>query len=100
MAAFNVVRMKLKPGEEDAFVAFHRGRDISAFKGMKSFHLVKTGDGEFVVIGEWEDIDALIAARPQMIATLDGVRDKLEDLGGGLGLTDPRSGTAVVSLGV
>jgi hypothetical protein len=33
-----------------------------------------------------------------MIATLDRVRDMLEDLGGGLGVTDPVSGEVVVRL--
>jgi hypothetical protein len=31
-----------------------------------------------------------------MVGILDGFRGMLEDLGGGLGLTDPVSGTAVV----
>jgi hypothetical protein len=33
-----------------------------------------------------------------MIGLLDSFRDHLEDLGGGLGVTDPVSGEAVVSL--
>jgi hypothetical protein len=33
-----------------------------------------------------------------MIATLDTFRDTLEDLGSGLGLTDPVSGPAVLTL--
>jgi hypothetical protein len=33
-----------------------------------------------------------------MIGMLDSFRDDLEDLGGGLGLTDPVSGEAVVRL--
>ena len=33
-----------------------------------------------------------------MIGLLDQMRDLLEDLGGGLGVTDPVSGEAVVSL--
>jgi hypothetical protein len=40
----------------------------------------------------------LVAARASMIATLDKMRPLLEDLGGGLGLTDPVSGEAVVEL--
>jgi hypothetical protein len=28
---------------------------------------------------EWSDMDALVAARPQMIATLDSFRDTLEE---------------------
>ncbi len=43
-------------------------------------------------------MDALAKARPQMIATLDTFRDCLEDLGGGLGLTDPVSGPVVLAL--
>ena len=38
-------------------------------------------------------MDALANARTQMIATLDSFRDTLEDLGGGLGVTDPVSGS-------
>jgi hypothetical protein len=33
-----------------------------------------------------------------MIATLDSFRDTLEDLGGGLGVTDPVSGPVVMAL--
>ena len=41
---------------------------------------------------------ALAAARPEMIATLDSFRHLLEDLGGGLGVTDPVSGPVVLAL--
>ena len=41
-------------------------------------------------------MEALAAARPEMIQTLDSVRDMLEDLGDGLGVTDPVSGEAIV----
>jgi hypothetical protein len=40
----------------------------------------------------------LAAARPKMIATLDSFRDTLEDLGAGLGVTDPVSGPVVLEL--
>jgi hypothetical protein len=40
----------------------------------------------------------LVAARPNMIATLDSFRDTLEDLGGGLSITDPVSGRVVLEL--
>ena len=33
-----------------------------------------------------------------MIATLDSVRDTLEDLGGGHGVTDPVSGPVILAL--
>jgi hypothetical protein len=43
-------------------------------------------------------MDALAKARPNMIATLDSFRDTLEDLGGGLGVTDPVAGPVVLAL--
>jgi hypothetical protein len=43
-------------------------------------------------------MDALAKARPQMIATLDSFRHTLEDLAGGLGVTDPVSGPVVLEL--
>jgi hypothetical protein len=43
-------------------------------------------------------MDAMAAARPQMIATLDSFRDTLEDLGAGMGVTDPVSGEVVLHL--
>lgn len=52
----------------------------------------------YCLVGEWDSINRLAAARPKMIAVLDTLRDALEDLGDGLGLTDPVSGDAVVEL--
>jgi hypothetical protein len=43
-------------------------------------------------------MDALSKARNNMIATLDSFRDTLEDLGGGLGVTDPVAGPVVLAL--
>lgn len=100
MSAFNIVRMRTKPGCSDAYLALHRERDIREFPGMKAIRVVQTGDRDFCVIGEWESMDALAAARPTMIALLDTFRDKLEDLGHGLGVTDPISGEAVIERAV
>ena len=43
-------------------------------------------------------MDAIANARSSMIATLNSFRDILEDLGGGLGITDPVSGPVVKAL--
>ena len=43
-------------------------------------------------------MEALTAGRPNVIATLDSFRQTLEDLGGGLGLTDPVGGPVVLTL--
>jgi len=60
--------------------------------------LIKTGERSYCVLGEWDSLQALAAARPQMIAMLDTFRDTLEDLGSGLGVTDPVSGEAVLEM--
>jgi hypothetical protein len=60
--------------------------------------MIKTGERTFCIVAEWTDMDALAKARPNMIAPLDSFRDTLEDLGGGLGVTDPASGSVVLEL--
>lgn len=96
MRAYNVVRYKVKPGQEEAFLAAHRA--AKSFPGFAGGALVKTGDRAYCFIGNWNSFDDIVAARPQMIALLDTFRDKLEDLGGGLGVTDPVSGEVVAEL--
>jgi hypothetical protein len=98
MTAFNVVRFQVKPGEEQRFVDAHRTMKTD-LKGFMGGALVKTGDQTFCFVGEWRNFQSIVAARPQMIALLDGFRGMLEDLGGGLGVTDPVSGEAVVKIG-
>ena len=97
MTAFNTVRFRVKPGREQDFIAAHERAERN-WPGMKSASLIKTGERTYCIIAEWSDMDALAAARPHMIATLDTLRDTLEDLGGGLGVTDPVSGPVVLKL--
>ncbi len=97
MSAFNIVRMRVKPGCVDEYLGVHRGRSFEDLRGMVALNVVQTGDRDFFVVGEWADMAALAAARPTMIGILDTFREKLEDLGGGLGVTDPVSGDAVIS---
>ena len=66
--------------------------------GSTASSLVKTGERSYCLIGEWDSLDALVKARPTMIGVLDTFRADLEDLGGGLGATDPVSGESVLSL--
>jgi len=97
MTAFNAVRFKVKPGREQQFLDAHKTVQAN-WPGLKHANMIKTGDRTFCIIAEWTDIDALANARPNMIATLDSFRDTLEDLGGGLGVTDAVSGPVVLAL--
>lgn len=97
MTAFNAVRFRVKPGRDKDFLDAHL-RVERNWPGLRHANIIKTGDRTYCIVAEWSDMDALAAARPHMVATLDGFRDTLEDLGGGLGLTDPVSGPVVLAL--
>jgi hypothetical protein len=97
MTAFNAVRFKVKPGREQEFLDAHK-KVRPDWAGLASANIIKTGERAYCIIAEWTDMDALAAARPHMITTLDTFRDTLEDLGGGLGVTDPTSGSVVLKL--
>ena len=97
MTAFNIVRFRVKPGHDEAFIEAHRRADPT-FKGFVRGSLVKTGERAYCLVGEWDSFASLAAARPQMIAMLDTFRADLEDLGQGLGVTDPVSGEVVLNL--
>jgi hypothetical protein len=97
MTAFNVVRFRVKPGHDQEFLDAHKKIDGS-WPGLNHVNMIKTGDRSYCIIFEWADMDAIVAARPHMIATLNSFRHTLEDLGGGLGVTDPISGPVVLAL--
>ena len=97
MSAFNAVRFRVKPGRDQEFLDAHKGI-AGNWPGLRHVNIIKTGDRSYCIIAEWTDVDALAKARPDMIATLNSFRDTLEDLGGGLGLTDAVSGPVVLAL--
>jgi hypothetical protein len=94
MTAFNVVRFRVKPGREQEFLDAQR----NIMFGWKRADVIRTDDRSYCVIGEWEGTATIASARPNMIATLNSFRDTLEDLGGGLGVTDPVSGPVVLEI--
>ena len=97
MTAFNVVRFRVKAGEEERFLDYHRQASVH-FDGYRGGVLIKTGERAYCFIGGWNDFESIVRARPRMIELLDGVRDLLEDLGDDLGISDPVSGETVVEL--
>ena len=97
MPTFSVVRFCIRSGREAEFLNAHR-EGKAKWPGLIKGHIIKTGERSYCLICEWNNASALVAARPKMIATLETFRDTLEDLGGGLGVTDAVSGDSVVDL--
>ena len=97
MIAFNAVRFRVKPERDQEFLNAHKGI-ASSWPGLRHVNIIKTGDRSYCIIAEWTDMDALATARPNMIATLNSFRDTLEDLGGGMGVTDAVAGPVVLAL--
>ena len=97
MSAFNTVRFRVKPGQEQKFLDAHRAGKAN-WPGLLRGEIIQTGDRTFCLIGEWANMEAIAAARNRMIATLDGFRDTLEDRGEGRGVTDAVSGPVMVDL--
>lgn len=95
MTAFNAVRFKVKEGREDEFLEAHR-RVEADWPGLRHANIIDAGGGRFCIIAEWEDMNALAAARPMMIMTLDSFRSCLEEQEGGV--TDPVSGPVVLTM--
>jgi hypothetical protein len=95
MTAFNVVRVRVKPGREAEFIEAHRTARLD-FDGFRRGVLIKTGERTYCVVGEWDSMLALAAVRPAMASFLDRFRDTLEDLGHGLGISDPVMGEAIL----
>lgn len=103
MTAFNIVRMRVKPGHEKDYVELHRNIEPDRVErmraaGLRRFTLVDTGDRSFCVIGEWDSFESIVKARSEMIDQLGKMRDILEDLGHDLGVTDPVSGEVALEL--
>ncbi len=95
MTAYNIVHLRVKAGREAEFLAMNRSPGHEVRSGLRKAALVKTGERSYCFIGEWDSLDAIAAARADMIADLDRMRDMLEDLGNGFGVTQAASGEAV-----
>ena len=97
MTAFNAVRFRVQPGRDQEFLDAHRS--VAAdWPGLRHASMIRTGEHDYCIIAEWDDVDSLAAARPHLIATLDSFRHVLEDLGDGRGVTDPVSGPVVLAM--
>jgi hypothetical protein len=97
MQVYNVVKFRVKSGEEAAFLDAHRNGKAK-WPGLERGLIIQTGEQTFCLIGTWSSQEAMVAARPAMIKTLDSFRSLLEDQGSGRGLTDAVSGPVVLDL--
>ena len=91
MRAFNVVKFKIKAGHETAFLDAHRDGK-ARWPGLAHGAIIKTGDLAYCLIGEWSNAEALAAARPAMIETLNTFRATLDEV------TDAVSGAVVLDI--
>ena len=98
MTAMNVVHMRVKPGKDEEFIRIHHEMQARSMPGGRNFWIMKSGERSYVIIGEWDSLEAMAAARPAMIGNLDKLRPILEDLGGGRGVTEPWSGEVALHL--
>ncbi len=98
MTAFNVVRFRVKPGLDDAFLKAGSAQPRDHLVGLRSANLIKTGERSYCFIGEWDSLDHLIAARPLMIRNLDVTRPFLDAMDESGAVTDAVSGEVVVEL--
>lgn len=97
MRAFNVVKFKVKPGSETAFLDAHRDGKAK-WPGLVHGAIIKTGEASYCLIGEWASAEALAAARPAMIETLNSFRATLDEVAEGRGVTDAVSGAVALDI--
>ena len=89
----STVRFLVKEGAGEEFVARHVA-NFHVVEVAKSY-IVKTGERTYAFVAFFVSEKNLIDARPKMIASLDSVRDLLEEISPELGVTDPASGPVV-----
>ncbi|MGA1722160.1 MAG: DUF718 domain-containing protein [bacterium] len=89
----NVIRFRVKPEFKDVIVSKFAEFEIPS--GYQMGRLIQTGEFTYCSVGEWDNQESLINARPAMIGFLDSVRHMLEEISPELGVTDPVSGPVV-----
>ena len=96
--ASNIVRFKVKKSNQEEFENLFENCD--RFEGEFLRTVVKTSEDTYCSFGIWDDEEALVAARPEMIAFLDTLRHLLCEISPELGVTDPISGEVLLLDGI
>lgn len=89
------VRFKVKDGNREAFIDALKGFNTNDYPGALSHQIIDIGDGRFQATVVWENQNALISARPDLIKYLDMWRHMLDKISPELGVTDPISGQII-----
>ena len=96
--ASNIVRFKVNQDHQEEFENLNENCD--RYEGEFLRTVVKTSQDTYCVIGIWDDEEAMVAARPEMISFLDTIRHLLTEISPGLGVTDPVSGEVILLDGI
>ena len=96
--ACNIVRFKVTKDNQDQFKALFENRERSAGEFLSA--LVNTGEDTYCGFSLWDSNEALVAARPELIAFLDTGRHLLTEISPELGVTDPVSGEVLILDGI
>ena len=89
------VRFKAKHGHQEELTAHLKKFDTKNYLGALSHQIVEIGDGRFQTTIVWENEDALISARADLIKFLDSARHLLAEISPEIGVTDPISGRII-----
>jgi hypothetical protein len=89
------VRFKAKDGHQEELTVHLKGFDTKNYPGAMSHQIVDIGDGRFQTTIVWENEDALISARADLIKFLDSSRHLLAEISPEIGVTDPISGRII-----
>ena len=96
--ASNIVRFTVDQNNQEEFENLFE--NCERYEGDFLRTVVKTGEDTYCVFGIWDDEEAMVAARPEMIAFLDTIRHLLSEISSELGVTDPVSGEVIFLDGI
>ena len=96
--ASNLVRFKVNQDNQEEFENLIENCD--RYEGEFLRTVVKTSEDTYCAFGIWDDEEAMVAARPEMIAFLDAIRHLLSEISPELGVTDPVSGEVIFLDGI
>ena len=96
--ASNIVRFKVNRDHQEEFENINGNCD--RYEGEFLRTIVKTSEDTYCVFGIWDDEEAMVAARPEMITFLETIRHLLSEISPVIVVTDPVSGEVIFLDGI